>query len=74
MSTTVWTNRLGAEFRCRQGTKSSSQAVVSGSHHRPGGVFVAFLSEALDDAANGTSVAALQDQDCRKANFQVAKI
>jgi hypothetical protein len=30
---------------------------------------VAVLSEALDDPANCTSVAALQDQDCRKANF-----
>jgi hypothetical protein len=74
MSTTVLDQPVGAEFRCRQGTKSSSQAVVSGSHHRPVGVFVAVLSEALDDAANCTSVGALQNQDCRKANFQAAKI
>jgi hypothetical protein len=30
---------------------------------------VAVSSEALDDAVNCTSAAALQDQDCRKANF-----
>jgi hypothetical protein len=39
-------------------------------HGRRGGdAHVAVLSEALDDAANCTSDAALQDQDCRKANF-----
>jgi hypothetical protein len=39
-------------------------------HGRRGGdAHVVVLSEVLDNAANCTSDAALQDQDCRKANF-----
>ena len=79
MSTAVWTNQLEPNSVADKALKAAAGLWVlvaaigqwaflcyivafSDAH-------VAVLSEALDDAANCTSDAALQDQDCHKANF-----